>query len=75
VKVGYRGPAEIRGYHPSGHIEVIVHNLDELARLIPEKDIVRLGARHARAVVTLPVTLRFDEPGVVQRMLRQALRG
>jgi large subunit ribosomal protein L32e len=43
VKVGYRGPAEIRGYHPSGHIEVIVHNLDELARLIPEKDIVRLG--------------------------------
>jgi len=39
-----------------------------------EKDSVRLGARHARAVVTLPVTLRFEEPGVVQRMLRQALR-
>jgi tetraacyldisaccharide 4'-kinase len=40
-----------------------------------EKDVVRLGARHARAVVTLPVTLRFEELGVVQRMLRQALRG
>jgi tetraacyldisaccharide 4'-kinase len=40
-----------------------------------EKDLVRLDARHARAVVTLPVTLRFEEPGVVQRMLRQALRG
>ena len=43
VKVGYRGPAEVRGYHPSGHVEVLVHNLDELSRLIPEKDIVRLG--------------------------------
>jgi tetraacyldisaccharide 4'-kinase len=40
-----------------------------------EKDLVRLSARHARAVVTLPVTLRFEEPGVVQRLLRQALRG
>jgi tetraacyldisaccharide 4'-kinase len=40
-----------------------------------EKDLVRLSARHARAVVTLPVTLRFEEPGQVQRMLRQALRG
>jgi tetraacyldisaccharide 4'-kinase len=38
-----------------------------------EKDLVRLGARHARAVLTLPVTLRFEEPKVVQRMLRQAL--
>jgi tetraacyldisaccharide 4'-kinase len=40
-----------------------------------EKDLVRLSARHARAVVALPVTLRFEEPGQVQRMLRQALRG
>ena len=39
-----------------------------------EKDAIRLGARYARAVMTLPVTLRFEEPGVVQRMLRQALR-
>jgi len=40
-----------------------------------EKDLVRLGARHVRAVVALPVTLRFEEPGQVQRMLRQTLRG
>ena len=39
-----------------------------------EKDLVRLSAGHARAVVVLPVTLRFDEPGQVQRILRQALR-
>ena len=36
-----------------------------------EKDRVRLGARHARAVVALPVSLRFEEPRVVQRMLRE----
>jgi tetraacyldisaccharide 4'-kinase len=35
-----------------------------------EKDRVRLDARQARSIVTLPVTLRFDEPKVVQRMLR-----
>ncbi len=40
-----------------------------------EKDLVRLSARHARAVMTLPVTLRFQEPKVVRRMLRQALGG
>jgi tetraacyldisaccharide 4'-kinase len=40
-----------------------------------EKDLVRLTARHARAVVTLPVTLRFEEPGSVRRLLRQVLGG
>lgn len=36
---------------------------------------MRLGARQARAVVALPVTLRFEEPKMVQRALRQALGG
>ena len=40
-----------------------------------EKDLVRLSARHARAVVTLPVTLRFEEPASVRRILRQAVGG
>ena len=40
-----------------------------------EKDLVRLSARQARAVVTLPVTLRFEEPASVRRMLRQAVAG
>ena len=41
------------------------------SRAMLEKGLVRLGARHARAVVALPVTLRFEEPRVVQRMLRE----
>jgi tetraacyldisaccharide 4'-kinase len=37
-----------------------------------EKDAIRLTGRQARSIVTLPVTLRFEEPAVVQRMLRAA---
>ncbi|HEY5206247.1 MAG TPA: tetraacyldisaccharide 4'-kinase [Roseiarcus sp.] len=40
-----------------------------------EKDAARLSARQARAVVTLPVTLRFEEPASVRRILRQAVEG
>jgi tetraacyldisaccharide 4'-kinase len=34
-----------------------------------EKDRVRLTARQAQAIVTLPVTLRFEEPAAVRAML------
>ena len=40
-----------------------------------EKDRVRLSAAQARKVVTLPVSLRFEEPRQVERLLRRALRG
>jgi len=54
-------------------IEALV---DEAARrgallATTEKDRVRLTARQAQAVVTLPVTLRFDEPAAVREMLRR----
>ena len=40
-----------------------------------EKDVVRLAARQARAVIALPVTLRFEEPASARSILRQAVRG
>jgi large subunit ribosomal protein L32e len=43
VKVGYGGPHQVRGYHSSGHTEVLVHNAHELLLVIPEKDVVRIG--------------------------------
>jgi len=43
VKVGYRGPAKVRGYHSSGHTEVLVHNPEELSKVVPDKDVVRIG--------------------------------
>jgi tetraacyldisaccharide 4'-kinase len=63
--------------YSSREIEALIEEAGRRGALLAttEKDSVRLGARHARAVVTLPVTLRFEEPGVVQRMLHQALRG
>ncbi len=45
VKVGYRGPVKARDYHPSGHVDVLVHNPAQLEGLIPEKDAVRIGRR------------------------------
>ncbi len=39
-----------------------------------EKDRVRLTARQAQAVVTLPVMLRFEEPSAAREMLRRFLR-
>lgn len=44
VRVGYRGPAEARGIHPSGHHEHLVHTVGELERLTPGTDVARIGS-------------------------------
>lgn len=44
VKVGYRGPRLVRGLHPSGYRDVLVHNLDELKGLDPKRDAARLAS-------------------------------
>lgn len=41
VKIGYRGPKDVRGYHPSGLPEVLVHNTKDLEGL--ENVAVRIG--------------------------------
>ncbi len=43
VRVGYRGPADARGLHPSGHYDVLVHNSRELETLVPGRDVARIG--------------------------------
>ena len=42
-EVGYRGPRAVRGLHPSGFEEVIVHNVDELREVDPERQAVRIA--------------------------------
>lgn len=44
VKVGYRGPSAVRGLHPSGLRDVLVHNLQELEKLDPKKDAARIAS-------------------------------
>lgn len=43
VEVGYRGPAEVRGLHPSGFEEVLVYNVDGLEGIDPKTQAVRIG--------------------------------
>jgi large subunit ribosomal protein L32e len=43
VRVGYRGPVESRGLHPSGHFEVLVYRPSDLGSLVPGRDVARIG--------------------------------
>lgn len=43
VKIGYRGPKAARGLHPSGFIDHIVFNVNDLAKLDAKKDAARLA--------------------------------
>ncbi|NPA04527.1 MAG: 50S ribosomal protein L32e [Crenarchaeota archaeon] len=40
VKIGYRGPAAVRGLHPTGLEPVVVHNPEELEGLNPARHII-----------------------------------
>lgn len=40
---GYRGPVAVRGFHPSGFEEVLVHNIDGLEGIDPKVQAVRIG--------------------------------
>jgi len=41
--IGYRGPREVRGLHPSGFEEVLVHNVRQLEGLDPARQAVRVA--------------------------------
>ena len=43
VNVGYRGPKVARGLHPSGYKEVLVHNAEEIKKIDPKTQAVRIA--------------------------------
>lgn len=43
VSIGYRGPESVRGLHPSGFEEVLVHNIEQLAKLDKTTQAARIG--------------------------------
>ena len=45
VRVGYRGPKEVRGLHPSGFEEVLIHNIAELKNIDQTKQAIRIGSK------------------------------
>ncbi len=43
VDIGFRGPASVRGLHPSGFEEVLIYNVDGLDDIDPKVQAVRIG--------------------------------
>ncbi len=44
VRVGFRGPKEVRGLHSSGFEEVTVNNVNDLEGIDPKKQAARIGS-------------------------------
>jgi large subunit ribosomal protein L32e len=63
VKVGYRGPAEARGLHPSGHHETLVQRPEDLEGMVPGRDVARLG-RTVGAKKRAAIISRATELGI-----------
>jgi len=43
VNVGYRGPKVARGLHPSGYREVLVYNTEELNKIDPKTQAIKIA--------------------------------
>jgi large subunit ribosomal protein L32e len=43
VSVGYKGPKDARGLHPSGYREVLVHNVKEVSNVNPKSEAARIA--------------------------------
>jgi large subunit ribosomal protein L32e len=63
VKIGYRVPKLVRGLHPSGYRDVLVHNLAELETLSRENDAARLAAGVGRRK-RIEIAKRAKELGI-----------
>ncbi len=44
VDAGYRSPIAVRGLHPSGFLEVLIHTPQELEKLDPLREAARIGS-------------------------------
>ncbi len=44
-QVGYRSPKETRGLHPSGYEEVLVRNVDDVRKVDPKTQAIRIASK------------------------------
>ncbi len=63
AQVGYRSPNESRGLHPSGYVEVLVHNVDEVDQIDPETQAARI-AHAVGARKRVEISYRAKEIGI-----------
>lgn len=61
--IGYRVPKLIRGRHPSGFIEVLIHNIKELEGIDPDKYAIRIAASVGKRK-RIEIIKRADELGI-----------
>lgn len=63
VKIGYGGPKLVRGLHPSGFTDNLVYNVNDLAKLDPKNDGVRIahsvGKKKRLDIVTKAIEKKF----------------
>ncbi len=63
VSIGYGSPKEVRGYHPSGFQEVMVHNPAQLEKINPKVQAARVGGT-VGFKKRLAIEKRADELGI-----------
>lgn len=63
VKIGFRSPKSVRGLHPSGYTDNLVSNLNDLQKLNPKTDGVRIahsvGTKKRRDIVSKAIENKF----------------
>jgi large subunit ribosomal protein L32e len=73
VTVGWRGPAEVRGIHPSGMEEVTVWNAVDLENVNPQEQVARIGGtvgakkRETIKEKAAELNIRILNPGIAEK--------
>jgi len=78
AKVGYKGPRKSRGLHPSGYNDILIFNTNDLAKIDPKVDAVRIahtvGNKKRIEIVTEATKLKMKilNPGKVEAIKKVA---
>jgi large subunit ribosomal protein L32e len=78
AKVGYKGPRKSRGLHPSGYNDILIFNTNDLAKIDPKVDAVRIahtvGNKKRIEIVTEATKLKMKilNPGKVEAIKKEA---
>ena len=78
AKVGYKGPRKSRGLHPSGYNDILIFNVNGLAKIDPKVDAVRIahtvGNKKRIEIVTEATKLKMKilNPGKVEAIKKEA---
>ena len=61
--IGYRSPKGIRGLHPSGYLEILIQNADEVDDVNPDMQVIRI-AHTVGKKKRVEISARAKEKGI-----------